>query len=212
MVAAPQDREWRPGMNAFTKPPIPGTASRYHNGTPEVTVARTLNDIMQVIAIRSVVYMSEQNCPFSEEYDGNDFSATHLIARVADEPVGVVRLRWFADFAKLERLAILKDHRGRNATFALIDAAIEISSRKGYRTMLGHAQPRLVPFWIRKYGVRVRPGRPEFLFSDYPYTEMEFDIPPHEDRLTLDTDPMVILRPEGDWDRPGVLDRSMARG
>ena len=31
------------------------------------------------------------------------------------------------------------------------------------------------------------------------------------DALGFDTDPMVLLRPEGDWDRPGILDRSAGR-
>ena len=29
--------------------------------------------------------------------------------------------------------------------------------------------------------------------------------------ITLDSDPYVIIRPEGDWDRPGVLDMSAGR-
>lgn len=35
-------------------------------------------------------------------------------------------------------------------------------------------------------------------------------VPPH-DALTLDTDPYELLRPEGAWNEPGVLDRSAAR-
>ena len=32
--------------------------------------------------------------------DGNDLAgATHLIARIGSQPVGVIRLRWFCDFA-----------------------------------------------------------------------------------------------------------------
>jgi len=33
---------------------------------------------------------------FSEEFDGHDFGATHVIAYVGDEPVGTVRVRWFS--------------------------------------------------------------------------------------------------------------------
>jgi len=197
-------------MNAITKPSLLNAKARYRPPV-EVSVAHTLNDVMQVIAIRSVVYMSEQDCPFDEEYDGNDFVATHLIARVGGQPTGVVRIRWFADFAKLERLAVLKDHRGGRVTSSLIETAFAIAARKGYRTMVGHAQPRLVPFWIRKYGGRVRVGRENFLFSGYEYTEMEIDLKPPEDALNIDSDPMVLVRPEGDWDRPGVLERSAER-
>ena len=78
-----------------------------------VSVAHTLDDLMQVMAIRSVVYMGEQLCPYDEEFDGNDLAgATHLIARIGSQPVGVIRLRWFCDFAKLERLTVMPHCRG----------------------------------------------------------------------------------------------------
>jgi predicted GNAT family N-acyltransferase len=167
---------------------------------------------MQVIALRAIVYMAEQVCPFDEEYDGNDFAgATHLIVRRCGEPVGVLRLRWFADFAKLERVAVRREERGRTATIALIRAAIELAEQKGYRRIIGHAQARLVPFWKRQFGFAPRAGRKPFAFSDYQYIEMERELTPPPDALNLDTDPMVLLRPEGKWDRPGVLDNSAHR-
>jgi predicted GNAT family N-acyltransferase len=196
-------------MNAITKTSLLNAETRFHPAI-EIAVAQTLNDVMQVIAIRSVVYLSEQDCPFDEEYDGNDFSSTHLIARVAGRPVGVVRIRWFADFCKLERLAVVKDQRGGPVTGMLLDTALELAARKGYRRLLGHAQPRLVAFWRRKY--KARPAnKPNFFYSGYEYVEMIVDLEPPEDAMSLATDPMVLVRPEGDWDRPGVLERSAAR-
>ncbi len=184
----------------------------FDSNSLEVTVASTLNDLMQVIALRAIVYMAEQVCPFDEEYDGNDFAgATHLIVRRCGEPVGVLRLRWFADFAKLERVAVRREERGRTATVALIRSAIDLAEHKGYRCIIGHAQQRLVPFWKRQFGFAPRPGRPAFAFSDHEYVEMERILIPPADALCLDTDPMILLRPEGKWDRPGVLDRSAAR-
>jgi hypothetical protein len=34
---------------------------------------------------------------------------------------------------------------------------------------------------------------------------------PSQDAITLDSGGYVILRPEGDWDRPGILEISAAR-
>ena len=194
-------------MNApFKAPP--------HRGEAElrVSVARTLDDLMRVTVVRSLVYMSEQACPFDEEFDGNDFAgATHLMLTRGSEPVGVVRLRWFAGFAKLERLAIRAEYRGGGGLMLLSRAAFDHARRKGYRVLMGHAQQRLVPFWKRFFGGRVRAGRAAFSFSDYDYVEMEFDLDPPADAISIDSDPLVLLRPEGEWDRPGVLDRSLAR-
>jgi predicted GNAT family N-acyltransferase len=177
----------------------------------EVTVARTLNELIEVVALRSIVYIGEQQCPFEEEVDGNDFAgATHLLLRARGEPVGTLRLRWFADFAKLERVAVRKEHRGGRGTRVLIDAAFDLAARKGYRKMLGHAQARLTPFW-KRYHAHPRADRPRFVFSDHEYVEIEAELRVPDDALNADSDPIVLLRPEGAWDHPGVLDHSTAR-
>jgi predicted GNAT family N-acyltransferase len=177
-----------------------------------VSVAHTLDDLMQAMAIRSVVYMGEQLCPYDEEFDGNDLAgATHLIARIGREPVGVIRLRWFADFAKLERLTVLPTCRGGAVPRALLDAAFELAAKKGYRRIMGHTQARLAPVLMRLGKVKVREGRGRFTFSDHEYVETIRELTPPADAVTIDSDPLVILRPEGAWDRPGVLDHSAAR-
>jgi len=201
-------------MNAMVKPMAAAStpATGLEPDGYEVCVARTLNDLMQVIAVRTLVYMGEQACPYGEEYDGNDFAgATHLLLRFKGEPVGVLRMRWFADFVKFERVAVVKHHRGGRATQALIEAAVRLAERKGYRRILGHVEPRLVNFWARRLNARVRPRRGSFAFSDREYVEIIIELTPGPDALSLDSDPLVLLRPEGDWDRPGVLDRSVAR-
>ena len=172
-----------------------------------VSVAHTLDDLMQAMAIRSVVYMGEQFCPYDEEFDGNDLAgATHLLLKWGREPVGVTRLRWFGEFAKFERLAVRKEHRGGPGLLMLCKAAFELSARKGYRKLIGHAQVRGEAFWKRYFKGRRRPGRPGFNFSGYAYLEMEFDLEPHAGAVGLASPPMMLLRPEGDWDRPGVLE------
>jgi predicted GNAT family N-acyltransferase len=164
---------------------------------------------MHVMAVRTLVYMGEQGCPYDEEYDGNDLTgATHLILRCDEEPVGVVRLRWFSDFAKLERLAIREEFRGGPGLLMLVREAIGLAERKGYRRMMGHVQKRVIPFWRRYFKGQMRENRPTFFFSDYDYVEMEMALHPPPDAISIDSDPLVIIRPEGEWDRPGVLDHS----
>ena len=192
-------------INALSRPTGANT------GHLTVSVAHTLNDLMHVVVVRTLVYMGEQSCPFDEEYDGNDFAgSTHLILRRDGEPIGVVRLRWFAGFAKLERLAIRQEHRGGPGLLMLAREAFELSARKGYSRLMGHAQDRVIPFWRRYFKGRVRENRPRFFFSEHGYTELEFDLTPVPGAISIDSDPLVLIRPEGEWDRPGVLDRSAA--
>jgi predicted GNAT family N-acyltransferase len=175
-----------------------------------VTVARTFEDLMRVTSLRSAVYIGEQECPYEEEFDGNDLSATHLIGYVGDEPAGCLRIRYFADFAKVERLAVRKEYRNSRLAFQLVRATVELCRKKGYRRLYGHAQKRLVNFWSR-FGFRLFEGGQELVFSDFDYVEMVAEIDRHPEAISIGGDPYVMIRPEGRWHVPGVLERSAGR-
>lgn len=177
----------------------------------KVTVARTLDEVVMAMTLRGVIYLGEQMAPYHEEYDGNDLvGASHLVCWKAKEPVGVLRLRWFAGFAKVERAAVLKPYRRDGVMRLLMQEALRYAARRGYRKVLGHAQLNRVKYW-RSHGFRVRSNREPFGFSDYEYVEIERDLVPPANAIGLDTDPMVIIRPDGEWDRPGPFDLSLER-
>jgi predicted GNAT family N-acyltransferase len=175
-----------------------------------VTIARTFEDLMRVASLRAAVYIGEQECPYEEEFDGNDLSATHLIGYVGNEPAGCMRVRYFADFAKIERLAVRKEFRNTRLSFQLVRAGIKLCQMKGYRRLYGHAQKRLVNFWSR-FGFRPLEGAKEFVFSDFDYVEIVADIERDPESITIGADPYVMIRPEGRWHVPGVLERSASR-
>jgi predicted GNAT family N-acyltransferase len=179
-------------------------------GKMAITVARSFEDLTRVIAIRSAVYIGEQECPYDEEYDGNDLAATHLIAYAGDEPAGCLRVRFFADFAKLERLAVRKEFRKSRAAFLLVNAGLKLCQKKGYRRAYGHSQTRLVNFWGR-FGFRTFEGAKSFVFSDFDYVELAADLEPDADAVRIGSDPYTIIRPEGRWHTPGILERSASR-
>ena len=180
-------------------------------GAYQVSVARTLEDLQQVVAIRSAVFLAEQDCPYDEEFDGNDLCATHFLLKRQGRPVGTLRVRWFADFAKLERIVLLPCDRGRLGLKVMLAHMFELVSRKGYQRMIGQIQARLWPVWSRTFKCELIPGRSPFWFSDYEYREIEISVPVHPNALTMTEDPYLIIRPEGAWDRPGVLDASVTR-
>jgi predicted GNAT family N-acyltransferase len=170
-------------------------------------IARTFEDMCQVISVRSATYIAEQYCHYSEEFDGNDFCATHLVGYINGDPAGCIRLRFFASFAKIERLAVRADYRNSRLAFMLARQAITHCQRKGYTKLYGHARLDLIPFW-KIFGFNRRADRPEFSFANIKYAELELDCVPLKEAICLDDDPMTLIRPEGDWDRPGPLDRS----
>jgi predicted GNAT family N-acyltransferase len=175
-----------------------------------VTVARTMEDMVKMMAVRSAVYICEQECPYEEEFDGNDFAATHLIGYVGDEPAATLRLRFFADFAKLERVAVRHEFRNTRISFELIRAAIALSRVKGYRRLYGHARKRLMSFWTR-FGFRTFEGGSELVFSDHDYVEMVLEMDRDPGAITLGSNPYLVIRPEGRWHLPSVLEKSAGR-
>jgi predicted GNAT family N-acyltransferase len=175
-----------------------------------ITVVRSIEDFMRVVSIRSATFVAQQDCPYDEEFDGNDFSAGHLLSYVGNEPAGCLRIRYFADFAKLERLAVRHEFRNRKLGTKLMRAGVELCRMKGYRRIYGRAQKDLLNYYVNM-GWKPLEGSSEFFFSDHAYIEIVFDAEPNPNAVKLGLDPYLLMRPEGRWDRPGILEQSAIR-
>jgi len=179
---------------------------------PEITIklASTSDEMMQCFMLRAAVFMGEQECPYWEEYDGNDYTASHLILYVDGEPAASIRVRWFAGFAKLERAIILKRYRSYGLFLPFVRWAKEFCRKKGYPKAYLHGQKRLWPIF-EKDGFRKVDDR-VFHFSDHEYGAFACDLDVGPDAPSVLTDPMVLNRPEDRLDMPGILEESMERG
>ena len=69
---------------------------------------------------------------------------------------------------------------------------------------------KVLDFWAR-FGAKPLGHNRKLTFSDFSYTEMVLELDADPNAITIDSDPYVIIRPEGEWDQPGVLDRSATR-
>jgi predicted GNAT family N-acyltransferase len=162
-----------------------------------VRVARQLDDMMKIMAVRSATYLA----------DGNDFCATHFLGTIDGDAAGCIRVRFFSGFAKIERLAVRVEYRNSRLAYELVRAAIHHCRMKGYRTLYGHSRLDLTRFW-RVFGFRERADRESFSFANVRYVEMLLETEPSDQAVDLTAAPMVLIRPEGAWDRPGPLDLS----
>jgi predicted GNAT family N-acyltransferase len=174
-----------------------------------VKAVETAGEFSHVFALRAATFVAEQNCPITEEFDGNDFSAQHVIAYLDGMPAASMRIRYFASFVKWERLCVLARFRKTRISDELLRFATEIAQQKGFTQVYFQAEAALRAFW-EKRGFR-RISERTVQFSGREYLEFAKDIPTPPGVLTLDTDPMVLNRVEGHWERPGVLDRSAER-
>jgi hypothetical protein len=167
-----------------------------------VEVVKNMEQLIQVFALRAICFMEDTGLPFDHAFDGNDLQATHVVGYDGIEPIAALRIRWFKDFAKIERTAFRKSHRSipyiklmANFTFAHI-------ARKGYPVAITHASPIFARLWRMHFGFINVPGKPPVEYHGEKYVELmrQLDVP--SDAIKPDTDIAVLFRTEGEWDTP----------
>lgn len=170
-----------------------------------VRVASSIEDMIACHRIRSACFMSgEEPEPYSEQFDGNDFSAaTHLLAMRNGFPVGSMRIRILnggeGTEATWEKLSVLPSERGPLKILnALSKAAINYSVFKGITTVRGLIRdPRVMKFWKRQVN-GVMTNDPPAVYEGREYRHILIDLRPFMvpcERLTLEQiEPEVFSR------------------
>ncbi len=111
-------------------------------GVIRVAIASSPDELAAAYGIRHAVFCEEQGIDPDLDFDGCDDLAIHLLACCDAHPVGTARIRTVApDIAKIERLAVLPQYRGRGIGRHLMEIALaELASRGSHRTAIVHAQ------------------------------------------------------------------------
>ena len=171
-------------------------------------VVTTYQQLLHAYAIRSICFIEEHGYPARQEFDGNDYQATHMIVYAGDEPVGTQRIRWFKDFAKLERTAFREAYRNTHVLKACAHFVFDHIARKGYDKVITHAQPKYARMWRIVLGFKNAEGKAPFYFDGHPepYIELVKKLSPPENAISLHTDTAVMFRIEGFWDAPSAFE------
>jgi predicted GNAT family N-acyltransferase len=121
-----------------------------------------------------VVFVQEQGVPPDIEDDGLDEMCVHFVAVVCGEVVGTLRLRPLdGGAAKVERVAVRAEGRGRGWGRALMDAVEHAAARQGWARLVLHAQESVVGFYERLGWVVVDD---RFFEADIPHRRMTRDL------------------------------------
>jgi hypothetical protein len=172
-----------------------------------VEVVTTTEQFMHAIAVRAICFMEETGLSAAQTIDGNDYQATHFIIYAKDEPIGTTRLRWFRDFAKIERTGFRAAYRNGRVIKRSADVVFQHVAMKGYTRLVTHAEPKYARLWEMLLGFKRIEGRPSVATEGQdPYIEMVKTLSPPAEAITLDTDPRILFRIEGHWDKPGAFE------
>ena len=104
--------------------------------------------------IRYQVFVIEQKVPPEDEIDEYEDLSCHFLAKLNDLPCGTARYRITGDGVKLERFAVLNEHRGKGIGSALVEAVladIKKNPAASGKTIYLHSQVDAI-FLYTKYG------------------------------------------------------------
>ncbi|WP_234689268.1 hypothetical protein, partial [Allorhizobium ampelinum] len=118
-------------------------------------VAMTPDHVRDAMILRSICFVHEHGISPSFIFDGNDHQATHFVFYDGTEPVGSLRIRWFADFAKYERTCFRERYRHPYTVKRCIQMTFGHVGRKGYTQVLTQAEERLARLWTKLFDLEI---------------------------------------------------------
>jgi hypothetical protein len=167
-----------------------------------VEVVTTPQQFLHVMGIRAICYTEDTQFPMDQAIDGNDYQCTHVIAYLGDEPVGAGRIRWFKDFAKIERTAFRPRFREMRYLKAYSDFVCSHVAKKGYSRLITHASPKYARLWRISFGMKLV-NKPAATYFGEEYLELVRHLEVPNDAITSDSSVELLFRTEGSWDRAG---------
>jgi len=126
---------------------------------------------LQLRAIRTAVFIDEQNVPVELEWDGLDVLCLHVVAEAATgEAIGTGRL---LPDGHIGRMAVLKSWRRRGVGRALLLELLAAAGERGHERVELNAQTRAIGLYAR-FGFGVVGD--EFMEAGIPHRTMRMEL------------------------------------
>lgn len=168
------------------------------NKTLEIKIVSSDTDYAKAMAVREHVFIEEQGIPKSKEFDGNDHSATHILALAEDEPVGTMRIRYFNGFVKFERMCVLPSFRKTDVSEQIMQKGMRFCAEKGYNKVYGVCKKELLPRWKRN-GFEPVPNVSPTIQNGMTLVPVMCPLPKTANCISLETAPEILNAKEGEW-------------
>ena len=154
------------------------------------------------MAIRKQVFVKELGIPEKDEFDGNDFCSAHIVAYIQKKhrklPIGTMRIRFFSDFAKFERMAVTRNFRKTNVSEDIMQYGFNYVAQKGYHQIYSMCKQELLSRWQRCGYNRIE-GTDKVEQNGMTLIPIYCNLPQDERALTMVSDPALLTAKEGHW-------------
>ncbi|MCB0734648.1 MAG: GNAT family N-acetyltransferase [Bacteroidetes bacterium] len=138
-------------------------------GDIQIRKVQSDRELDAIFGIRHEVFVVEQNVDPTLEYDEFEETSHHFIALRDELPVGTARWRRTPNGIKLERFAVLSDHRNQGVAAGLIRTILDDLPNQS--NVYLHAQVQVCALY-RKFGF-VEEGD-EFIEADIRHYKMSY--------------------------------------
>lgn len=169
------------------------------------------------MSVRKTVFVEEMKIPENKEFDGNDHFSTHVVAYISDDnnlrPIGTMRIRFFADFVKFERMAVIKDYRKTDVSDKIMHYGFDYVAQKGYREVYGMCKQELLPRW-QECGYQEIEGAPKIEQNGMTLVPISCRLQKSSKVINMYSNPELLTALEGTWfdkDNNLPLKRSFSR-
>ena len=106
----------------------------------EIHIVHSTKERDQTFDIRRSVFMEEFHVSLELEFDGLDDEAVHFILLYKKKPIGCARVRTTEKGVKLERIAILKEYRGKGFGTCIMNYLLDYCHDKNNRIVYLYSQ------------------------------------------------------------------------
>ena len=162
----------------------------------EIDIIRNLEDLRASFALRRQEFVEKQSVKENLEFDGNDFSGTHIIAKKDNQIAAVMRLRYFSDFVRLERFCKNPELRIPGLIDNVLEYTRDFISHKGYAQTHCFCKEGLYRHWLEK-GHDPLPDAALLDLGGIKLYPVSLRIPPAENPVKLSSTAEIIAAPEG---------------
>lgn len=170
----------------------------------DIALVHSEADFEAMKKIRRAVFVEEGHIPEEMEFDGNDYCAAHVLAKVNGEPQGTMRIRFFSDFVKFERMAVMPEFRKTDMADKIMKYGFDYATAKGYEQVYGICKEELLHRWEKNGYTRI-PDAPLIEQNGMTLIPIMRNLPKNEHSLSLQSNLSLLNLPEGEWPQMDAL-------